>query len=726
MELDGPLSNFLMDKDVVMKWLHISFWFRLGLSLFPIFFLTACGGGSDGSGVAINSNVAVYSVSVNVYGLDGTLVLQNNSSDELAVSVDGRFIFNTKLNEDSSYNVSVLAQPDGQACRVSNESGTVSDAVNSVSVFCENTLTMLGKYGGGFPANVVIQDQYAYVAADSGLSIVDISDRVNPEQVSFIEIDASIDDVAVSGNYAYLPSSKGITVIDISDPSLPRVVGVSEASYFAVGIEVDGVYAFIIDPAASLRIFDISNPIAPVLLGRLFTDGIPDDVAVSGNYIYVASTGGLGVYDINDPAAPVLVGSYDTGYSHGISVSGSFAYVAGSDGLVVLDISDPSTPTLVSQEYDVSLFTLAKDVVVSGNYAYLTYRYYEGLKVFDISDPTTLNQVGNYGNAFSYDSVAVSDGYAYVTDSENRLLVIDISDPAAPGQVGGYDTAASSPAINVSGNYAYVADENDGLVVVDISDPALPFQVGKYSTDGVAKGVAVSGNYAYVADYDNGLVVIDVSNPTMPTLIGGYDTGFAYDVVVNGNNAYVRASLHGVMIFDISNPGMPTFIGSYDDGSVVDIAVNGNYVYVADYNNGLVVVDVSNPNVPSVVVNYEIIPSRYTDLALNGSYLYLADEDNGLLVYDISVPGMPSQVGSLDDTFWWSIENVDVSGNYVYLAEGYPYHDIVVVDVSDPSAPVEVAEYKAIGTPSSLTVYGNRLYVGEDSYGMEILELYQP
>ena len=60
----------------------------------------------------------------------------------------------------------------------------------------------------------------------------------------------------------------------------------------------------------------------------------------------------------------------------------------------------------------------------------------------------------------------------------------------------------------VSGGYAYVTDGYSGLVIIDISDPTNPVQAGHYDTVGDAVGVAVSGGYAYVADGDNGLVIL--------------------------------------------------------------------------------------------------------------------------------------------------------------------------------------------------------------------------
>ncbi len=66
------------------------------------------------------------------------LVLQNNQGDNLTVSADGRFFFNTAVASGATYAVQVQTQPAGQTCSVANASGTVSSSsdVRSVQVTC--------------------------------------------------------------------------------------------------------------------------------------------------------------------------------------------------------------------------------------------------------------------------------------------------------------------------------------------------------------------------------------------------------------------------------------------------------------------------------------------------------------------------------------------------------------------------------------------------------------
>src|SRR5208337_4490263 len=83
------------------------------------------------------SNAASYTVGGTVSGLSGTVVLQDNGGDNLSVSANGTFTFATSLVSGSAYSVTVKTNPAGQACTVSNGSGTIGSAnVTNVAVSC--------------------------------------------------------------------------------------------------------------------------------------------------------------------------------------------------------------------------------------------------------------------------------------------------------------------------------------------------------------------------------------------------------------------------------------------------------------------------------------------------------------------------------------------------------------------------------------------------------------
>jgi len=96
--------------------------------------------------------------------------------------------------------------------------------------------------------------------------------------------------------------------------------------------------------------------------------------------------------------------------------------------------------------------------------------------------------------------VAVSGTHAYVADNYGGLRVVDVSDPTSPQEVGFYRAwDAVAKGVKIAGHYAYVASVK-GLHVIDVSNPAGPQHVGFSATPKMALNVAVAGGLAYVAD----------------------------------------------------------------------------------------------------------------------------------------------------------------------------------------------------------------------------------
>ncbi len=112
---------------------------------------------SNGSGIisgAVISDITVtcstisYTIGGTVSGYaGGGLVLQNNGSDELAISKNGSFIFSSEITDGDQYAVSVQTLPSSpnQVCTVSNGSGVITGVmVTDIDVTCSTTSYTIG------------------------------------------------------------------------------------------------------------------------------------------------------------------------------------------------------------------------------------------------------------------------------------------------------------------------------------------------------------------------------------------------------------------------------------------------------------------------------------------------------------------------------------------------------------------------------------------------------
>ena len=106
------------------------------MAIVPLF-LSSCG--ERGKSASSSSSPTTYIIGGTVTGLSGSgLVMQDNGSSNLAISVNGSFAFATAIARGGTYSVTVMTQPASpvQFCKVSNGRGTASANVTNVQVTC--------------------------------------------------------------------------------------------------------------------------------------------------------------------------------------------------------------------------------------------------------------------------------------------------------------------------------------------------------------------------------------------------------------------------------------------------------------------------------------------------------------------------------------------------------------------------------------------------------------
>ena len=78
-----------------------------------------------------------YSVGGTVTGLSGSVVLQDNGGDDLTLSGNGPFQFQTPLADGTNYHVAITNSPAGLTCRITNADGTIASAsVTNIAISC--------------------------------------------------------------------------------------------------------------------------------------------------------------------------------------------------------------------------------------------------------------------------------------------------------------------------------------------------------------------------------------------------------------------------------------------------------------------------------------------------------------------------------------------------------------------------------------------------------------
>ncbi|MDP6465706.1 MAG: hypothetical protein QGH65_17590 [SAR324 cluster bacterium] len=122
---------------------------------------------SNGSGtlngdqtVAISCDGTV-TIGGKVYGLNGTITLQNNAGNDLTISSNGNFVFTDNLSMGSSYLVTVASQPaNGPTCTPNNNSGVATDNITSVEIICSQTLRSISGSINHLSGTLVLQNNF--------------------------------------------------------------------------------------------------------------------------------------------------------------------------------------------------------------------------------------------------------------------------------------------------------------------------------------------------------------------------------------------------------------------------------------------------------------------------------------------------------------------------------------------------------------------------------------
>ena len=535
---------------------------------------------------------------------------------------------------------------------------------------------------------VSVQGNYAYVGTYGSLLVFDVSNPLTPFLVGHVYTKDTFRGLWVSGGYAYAAQEKyGLNIYDVSDPHNPRHIAHRDTELFAQGLFLSDTLAFVAQAQNGFLIFDVSDPPHPELLSSYDTPCYVWRFFVSDTLLYVADNDcGLRIMSINDPAHPREVGFFDVEdvpnkiYAQNLWICDTLAYVGSGDGLWIIDVVNPSEPKLVS-------FTW----------------------------------MDHYVN-----DVTVSDEIAFLAADEVGLLVLDVSDPYHPQQVAIYDTHGRSFNLTMVDTLVYVADNWGGLLIFKVEDPSNPVLLSSYVTGHSVENIYVTGGYAYVAEDYAGLRILDVNDPSHPVVVGSFGAGeLICDVQVQGRYAYLADNWVGLRIVDISDPTRPEQVGVCEIEAIAisDVFVNDSLAFVVALIGGLYIITVSDPKAPRQIGHF----NNYTttgDVYAQDTLAYLADSE-GLRIISVADPGNPWQVGMFESR---GEASVFVAGTSAYIVGGgsHDYYNFRIVDVSDPTHPVQKGYCCNDQTGFSTYICDSLAYVADWDFGLQVVCINHP
>lgn len=291
---------------------------------------------------------------------------------------------------------------------------------------------------------------------------------------------------------------------------------------------------------------------------KAFVEGTFFDLAFVDNIMYAAQgENGLGIYDMADPLAPIMLGRVEQlKQASGIEVRFPLVYVAnGESGLQIVDASDPEDPQVIGS-YDTN--GRALDVAVSGSLAYIA-DHQAGILILDISNPSQLSLIYDSRGQGAYNyNIAVQGDLIFTTHSQDGLAIFDATDPTSPYLASHLNTGGNLSNISVDGTTLYLSDGPRGLKIYDMSDLSNLEYVGgypdynRYDESGAAyrslykeyaSDTLVLNGLAYLAG--SYLTVLDLSDPLSPQFILEMETDMENSTTINSYGKYAYMSLQG-------------------------------------------------------------------------------------------------------------------------------------------------------------------------------------
>jgi choice-of-anchor B domain-containing protein len=286
---------------------------------------------------------------------------------------------------------------------------------------------------------------------------------------------------------------------------------------------------------------------------------------------------------------------------------------------------------------------------------------------------------------------------------------------------------------------------NSGTSFVDATDPANAVEIfnlpGPFS---IWRDMCTYQNYCYIVTEGNGpgfgIQIVDLSDPLNPVHLSTY-TGSGYQTAHNiwideaAGIAYPCGAVGGGMhVLSLADPENPVQLSFFNPYYIHDLYVGGGRGYAGAISSGsLRIINTSNPAALSTIASHFYSGAATHNAWPNsaGTHCLTTDETGGghLKIWDIT--GLPSV--TLASEYFPSnepsvIHDIRVKNDICYIS--HYLAGTRVVDVTDPTNPVEIGYYDTHPLPGAVYdgnwgVYPFRpddiLYASDRQTGLHIL-----
>jgi len=357
--------------------------------------------------------------------------------------------------------------------------------------------------------------------------------------------------------YLYVGEGTTLSVFDLTIPGEPSFDNSTTLNDYGRHIAQSGNTLCVIPGGAGLEFFNVADPTAPVHFPHLPVCNAPEEIAASGDHLFVADSAKddakILTLDIIDPEYAVVAAEF-TLPDHADCIDAYGDYVLAGyppQNWALLDASNPynlSTLHSTSLSDSVQLVKLTED-------AMFVVTNFPQIRIYDYSviPPTSLGNVNLIDTPLD---IAVGHDHAYIT-TYSDIEIIDLTNLSAPVHGGTYTPSVEGEECRVVGDYLYITGDNT-LEVADLADPSSPAHVTHFDVSGSydIDEITVQGQYIYLTGYETPIYAVQrfpISSPSLECILYDNDDHACYDILCHDGYLYEMDDYLGVLIYDLSN-----------------------------------------------------------------------------------------------------------------------------------------------------------------------------
>ena len=355
-----------------------------------------------------------------------------------------------------------------------------------------------------------------------------------------------------------------------------------------------------------------------------------------------------------------------------------------------------------------------------------------------ISFPNLVHSVG--------DTAGGSDCWGYVDEEGNDYAIMGVLDGTAIVRVNDLKLIATVPGpmdkdpyfhrdMMTFGDYLYVCHEmtgtNQGIQIIDLS--TLPDSIRYVDTINRSDASGQSANTSHnlfvdestemlytVRKYANGIRLLSLEDPEKPQDVGIIETPDAHDVFSRNDTVFVAEGWNGTFsIWDASqiksSPSLLARVAIPSGGYVHTVwtTEDGNYLMTAEETSRrtIKIWDISDFEDVELVGEYLGASKLAHNIHIKGNFAFLSHYSAGAIVIDISDPANPIEVANYD-TYTPSDEST-----YLGAWGIYPYSPNEYVYVSNAEGYLDILRFReeSLSVDTDSESFPERISLGHNS-----------